>query len=59
MIAFQHQLFFKIIVTYLYVVFFDQINMFKSMFSLYLNYTINASPPFNATPPFKLLENRL
>ena len=41
---------------------FDQINMLKSMFTLYfyyLNYTINASPPFNATPPFKVLENRL
>ena len=47
---------------HLYVVFFDQINMFKSMFSLYfyyLNYTINTSPPFKATPPFKQLENRL
>ena len=41
---------------HLYIVFFDEINMFKSMFSLYfyyLNYTINASPPFKATPPFK------
>ena len=52
-IAFQHQLFFTISFG---TAIFDKINMLKSMFTLYFyyfNYKINASPPF------KVLENRL